>query len=207
MHFYFKEQIGHNLEVYVNDIIIKSSTSSGLISDLKETFNNLWWFNIKMNQEKCTFRVPQGKLLGYIITERSIKANPDKISAITEMGWDRNVKDVQRLMGCLIALSRFMSRLRERGLPLYKLLKKSDSFHWTDKTQKALDEIKALITKHSVLASPEASETLLLYVVVTTQVVSAALVVEWEEFGHVYKVQQPIYYISKVLSDCETRYN
>jgi hypothetical protein len=86
-------------------------------------------------------------------------------------------------------------------------LKKSDSFCWTNKTQKALDELKTLISMPPVLASPKPSETLLLYVAATTQVVSAVLVVEREEPGHVYKVQRPVYYISKVLSDYETRYN
>jgi hypothetical protein len=70
-------------------------------------------------------------------------------------------------MGCLIALSHFVSRLGDK-LPLYKLLKKSNSFHWTEETQKALDELKALITKPLVLASLEPSETLLLYIAVTT---------------------------------------
>jgi hypothetical protein len=110
-------------------------------------------------------------------------------------------------MGCLAALSRFVSHLGERGPPLYKLIKKSDSFHWTDETQKALDDLKALISKPHVLASQEPSETLLLYIAATTQVVSAALMVEREEPGHVYKVQRPIYYISKVISDCKTHYN
>jgi hypothetical protein len=134
MQFYFKGKIGHNLEIYVGDIIMKSQKGSSLIADLEETFNNLRQFNIKLNPEKCTFGVPRGKLLGYIITEHSIKANPDKISAITEIGQVRNVKHVQRLMGCLAALSRFMSQLGEHGLPLYKLLKKSNSFHWMDET-------------------------------------------------------------------------
>jgi hypothetical protein len=110
-------------------------------------------------------------------------------------------------MGCLVALNRFMSQLGQRGLLLYKLLKKSDSFCWTNKTQKALDELKTLISMPPVLASPKPGETLLLYVTVTTQVVSAVLVVEWEDPGHVYKVQKPFYYISKVLSEHETRYN
>jgi hypothetical protein len=93
------------------------------IADLQETFNNLRRFNIKWNPEKCTFGVPLGKLLEYIMTDRGIKANPDKISAIAEMGQVRNVKGIQRLMGCLMALSCFVSRLGERGLPPYKLLK------------------------------------------------------------------------------------
>jgi hypothetical protein len=126
--FCFKEQIGRNLKVYVDDIVIKSRKSCNLISNLEETFKNLRWFNIKLNPKKCTSGVPRGKLQGYIITERDIKVNSDKISAITEMGLVRNVNDVQHLMGCLAALNRFVSRLGERGLPLYKLLKRSDSF-------------------------------------------------------------------------------
>jgi hypothetical protein len=63
MKFCFKDKIGCNLEVYVDDIMTKSQKSGSLISDLEETFNNLWWFNIKLNPEKCTFRVPWGKLL------------------------------------------------------------------------------------------------------------------------------------------------
>jgi hypothetical protein len=85
--------------------------SNNLTSNMEEIFNILTWFNIKVNHEKCTFGVPWGKLLGYIITERAIKANPDKILAITEIAQVRNVKDVQQLMGCLAALNCFVSRL------------------------------------------------------------------------------------------------
>jgi hypothetical protein len=93
----------------------------------------------------------------------------------------------------------------ERGLPLYKLLEKFDSFLWTDETQKALDDLKALISKPSILASPEPSKTLLLYIATTTQVINPALVVERKELGHVYKIQRLVYYISIVLS-CNTRF-
>jgi hypothetical protein len=99
MQFCFKEQIGCNLKVYVDNIMINSQKSGNLISNLEETLNNLWQFNIKLKMEKCTFGVPRGKLLGYIIIERGIEANPNKISAITEMGPVRNVKDIQRLKG------------------------------------------------------------------------------------------------------------
>jgi hypothetical protein len=97
---------------------MKSQKSGSLITDPEETFDNLRRFNIKLNTEKCTFGVPRGKLLRYIITERGIKVNPDKISTITEIGQVRNVKDVQQLMGCLVALSHFMSWVGEHGLPL-----------------------------------------------------------------------------------------
>jgi hypothetical protein len=152
MQFCFKEHIGRNIKVHLNNIMAKPQKSDNLISDLEVTFNNLRQFNIKLNPEKCTFRVPRGKLLWYIINKRGIEANPNKILAITKMGHVRNILDIQQLMWCLIALDRFMSRLGKHELPLYKLLKKSDSFHWTEETQKALDELKALITKPPVLA-------------------------------------------------------
>jgi hypothetical protein len=78
MQFYFEGQIGRNLEVYVDDIVMKSWQSNTLITDLEETFNNVKCYNIELNPEKCTFGVPRGKLLGYIITEHGIKTNPKK---------------------------------------------------------------------------------------------------------------------------------
>jgi hypothetical protein len=105
----------------------------------------------------------------------------------------KNVKDVQRLMVSLVALNRFVSRLGEHKLNLYKLLNNSDSFRWTEETQNALDELKTLITKLSVLALLELDKNLLPYIVAITQVISAALVVEWDQPRHVYKVQRPVY--------------
>jgi len=95
---------------------------------LAATFVNLRRFNIKLNPKKYVFGVPKGKLLGYIVSKRGIEANPEKIMAISNMGPIRNVKGIQRLIGYLVALSRFISRLGEWGMPLYKLLKKIDAF-------------------------------------------------------------------------------
>ena len=103
-------------------------------------------------------------------------------------------------------LSRFISCLSERGLPLYQLLKKADHFEWTSKAQEALNTVKLLLTKAPILVPPTDREPLLLYIMATTQVVSATLVVEREEEGHALKVQHPVYFISEVLSDFKTRY-
>ena len=146
-------------------------------------------------------------LLGFIVSKRSIEANPEKISAIARMGPIQNVKGVQQIIGCLAALSRFVSRLGERGLPLYWLLKKADCFVWTSKAQEALYGVKRLLMKPPILVPPSNDEPLLLYVAATTQVVSAALVVEREEEGHSLKVQHLVYFISEVLSDSKTRYS
>jgi hypothetical protein len=113
---------------------------------------------------------------------------------------------VWQVVGCLAALSRFISRLDERGLPLYRLLKKTDRFTWTPKAQEALGELMALLTKAQILVPPTKREPFQLYVVATTQVVSAAVVVERQEEGHALKVECLIYFISKVLSNTKMRY-
>ena len=117
-------------------------------------------------------------LLGFIVSERGIKANPEKISAIMRMGLIQNIKVVQRVTGCLTVLSRFISRLDGRGLPLYRLPKKANHFAWTSKAQEALNMVKLLLTKAPILVPPTDGEPLLLYIAATTQVVSFALVVE-----------------------------
>jgi len=126
--------------------------------------------------------------------------------AISNMGPIRNVKGVQRLTGCLVALSRFISRLGERGMPLYKLLKKTNTFVWTEEAQQALESLKASLTLAPVLVALERGEPLLLYVTANNHVVSAALVVEREEPGCPQKVQRPVYFIGEVLTDAKARY-
>ena len=102
-------------------------------------------------------------LLGFIVSERGIEANPEKISAITRMGPIQNIKGVQRVIGCLATLSHFILRLSEQGLPLYRLLKKADHFEWTSEAQEALDKVKQLLMKAPILVPPNDKEPLLLY--------------------------------------------
>jgi hypothetical protein len=144
--------------------------------------------------------------LGFIVSERGIEANPEKIAAITNMGPIKDLKGVQRVMGCLAALSRFISRLGERGLPLYRLLRKTERFTWTPEAEEALGNLKALLTNAPILVPPAAGEALLIYVAATTQVVSAAIVVERREEGHALLIQRPVYFISEVLSETKICY-
>jgi hypothetical protein len=103
-------------------------------------------------------------------------------------------------------LSRFISRLGEKGLPLYQLLKKHEHFSWTVEAQEALDKLKATLAHAPILMPPQGGEPLYLYVAATTQVVSAVIVVERTEEGHALPVQRPLYYISEVLSETKARY-
>jgi hypothetical protein len=160
----------------------------------------------KLNPKKCVFGVPSGKLPGFIISHRGIEANPEKISIITKMKAPTCIKDVQKLTGCMVALNRFISKLGERGLPFFKLLKHQEKFMWTPEAYQALAQLKDCLSKPPVLTAPRKKEQLLLYLTVTTHVVSTAIVVERQEDGHTYQVQRPVYFISEVLSKSKARY-
>jgi hypothetical protein len=112
----------------MDDVIIKSRNHDKFISNLEETFHSLrkfWWM---LNPTKCVYGIPQGKLLAFIVSHRGIEANLEKIPTITDMGAPKMIKDVQKLTGCMSALNRFISRLGERRLPFFKLLKWQDKF-------------------------------------------------------------------------------
>jgi hypothetical protein len=102
-------QLGCNAEAYIDDVVVKTREDGGLISDLVETFDNLRKFKMKLNPEKSTFGVPSGKLLGYMVFRRGIDSNPEKASAITKMKPPKSLHNVQKLMGCLAALCKFIS--------------------------------------------------------------------------------------------------
>jgi hypothetical protein len=137
----FREHIGPTVEAYVDDIVVKTKKADNLISDLDIAFKCLRAKNIKLNPDKCVFGVPRGMLLGFIVSERGIEANLEKITAITKMGPIRDLKGVQRITGYLTALSRFILCLGEKALPLYRLLKKSEHFSWTLEAEEALAKL------------------------------------------------------------------
>jgi hypothetical protein len=110
------------------------------------------------------------------------------------------------VLGCLDALSHFISRLGEKGLPLYRLLKKHERFSWTVEAQEALDKLKATLARAPILTPPLDGEPLYLYVAATTQVVSAVIMVECTEERHALPVQRSVYYISEVLFEIKARY-
>jgi hypothetical protein len=123
-----ESQIGKNIKAYINDVVVKTTIEENLIADLAETFANLRVYRWKLNPEKCVFGVPSGKLLGFMVSHHGIEANPTKVDAIRRMNRPTGKKDVMKLTGMMAALGRFISKLGEKGLPFFKLLKKSDKF-------------------------------------------------------------------------------
>ncbi|GKV44712.1 hypothetical protein SLEP1_g51871 [Rubroshorea leprosula] len=128
----FKLQIGRNIEVYVDDMIVTSVRAKDHIDDLDETFQNLRRAQMKLNPLKCTFAVESGKFLGYVVSKKGIEVNPEKVEAVQQMEPPRTVKDVQRLTGRVAALHRFIARSAERCLPFFKALREPKNFQWTD---------------------------------------------------------------------------
>jgi hypothetical protein len=124
----FGDHIGRTIEAYVDDIVVKTRKVDDLINDLRVAFDYLRANGVKLNPEKCVFGVRRGMLLGYIVSHWGIEPNPEKVTALKWMGIIRDLKGVQKVLGCLAALSRFISRLGEKGLPLYRLLKKHERF-------------------------------------------------------------------------------
>src|SRR3954468_23340221 len=115
----------------MDDIVVKTKEEGTLIEDLRETFHSLNKMQLKLNQEKCVFGVPSSKLLGFLVSHRGIEVNPDKIQEIEQKQAPKRIKDVQRLNGCITALGRFISRLAEKALLFFKILKKTGPMEWT----------------------------------------------------------------------------
>jgi hypothetical protein len=138
-----ESQIGHNIQVYIDDVVITIRKEESLISDLTETFDNLNRYKLKLNLTKCSFGMSAGQLLGFLVSARGIEANPEKIQVILTMGKPAKLHDVQKLKGHVAALSRFVARLGEKALPFYALMKKSDDkFEWTEEVDTTFAQLK-----------------------------------------------------------------
>ena len=121
----FSKQIGRNIEVYVDDMHVKSKEEENHLNNLKETFNTLKQYSMKLNPAKCAFGVSSGKFLGFMVSQRGIEENPEKMRAILEMSSPKTVKEVQSLTGRVAALNRFISKATNKCFPFFKILKQA----------------------------------------------------------------------------------
>nr|GFC38826.1 reverse transcriptase domain-containing protein [Tanacetum cinerariifolium] len=116
----FQKQIGWNLEVYVDDLVIKSRIEQEIIRDIEETFKTLREINMKLNPKKCTFWMREGMFLGYKLNADGLRVCPDKVEAILSLPSLKCLKDVQRLNGKLASLKRFLYKSAEKSLTFFK---------------------------------------------------------------------------------------
>jgi hypothetical protein len=190
-------QIGRNVLTYVDDIIVKSTKQENHIADLQETFANFRQAGLKLNLEKCVFRVKKGKFLGCLVSTKGIEANPNKIEAILRMEPPSTKKGAQRLKGRLASLNRFISRSVERNLPFFEVLKSAEVFQWGSSQQKAFEELKQYLIDLTTLTPPTPGAPLLLYVAASHSAVSVTLIQEKLEGQN--KKQVPVYFVSEVI--------
>ncbi|XP_059446338.1 uncharacterized protein LOC132177877 [Corylus avellana] len=194
----FLEQIGKNMEVYVDDMLVKSKLQMDHVTDLQEVFKTLERFKMELNPTKCAFGVSSEKFLGYMVSSRGIEANPEKIQAVLDMQSLKNVKQVQQLTGRIATLNRFISRSTDKCLLFFKILRKA--FEWSEECEQAFEQLKRYLVSPPLLSRAVPGETLYLYLAVSPTAVSAALIREEEG------VQKPVYFISRALHGAEERY-
>ncbi|XP_057739852.1 uncharacterized protein LOC130956943 [Arachis stenosperma] len=197
----FEEQIGRNIEVYVDDMVVKTKDGSSHIQDLEEIFAQVRKYNMRLNPEKCAFGVRGGKFLGFILTNRGIEANPEKCQAILNMQSPTSIKEVQRLTGRLAALSRFLPGLASKSHSFFQCLKKDKKiFTWTEDCEKAFADLKQILSKPPILQKPKLGKPLYLYLSITDMAISSVLTTEEDN------QQRPVYFVSKSLQGAELRY-
>ncbi|XP_065627776.1 uncharacterized protein LOC136066811 [Quercus suber] len=196
----FEPQLGRNIEIYIDDMVVKSKVVAEHVTDLNHTFEILRRHKLRLNTSKCSFGVSSGKFLGYMVTHRGIEVNPDQIRAIANSQPPRNPKEVQRLTGMTAALNRFISRSADRCRPFFLLLHKWKGYEWTEECALAFQQLKEYLSRPPIMSSPEVDEVLFSYLVITTYAISFVLI--RVDNG----VQRPVYYVSKSLHEAEIRY-
>ena len=194
----FSKQIGRNMEVYVDNMLVKSREELVHLDDLKEMFTTFKQYQMKLNPAKCIFGVALGKFLGFMESQRGIEANPEKVQAIINMSLPKTVKEVQKLTGRIATLNRFVSRVTDKCLPFFKTLKQA--FAWTDEYKTAFQELKRYLNNPPLLSPSKQGKSLYLYLVVSETVVSVALI---REEG---RKQLTVYYVSQAFQGAEFRY-
>ena len=194
----FSAQIGRYMEVYVDDMLVKSKEEPTHLDDLKQTFTTLRQYQMKLNSSKCAFGVTSGKFLGFMVSQRGIEANPEKVKAILNMTSPKTVKEVQKLTGRISALNKFVSKATNKCLSFFKTLKQA--FAWTDEYEAAFQELKFYLSNLPLFSPSKEGKNLYLYLAVSATAVSAALI---RKEG---KTQLPIYYVNQAFQGAEAKY-
>jgi hypothetical protein len=193
----FRDQIERNVEVYVDDMLVKSIQTASHIADLRGTFGTLRSHKMKLNPAKYAFGVSSGKFLGFMVSQRGIEANPEKVSTVLGMQPPQTTKQLQQLTGRIAALNRFISRSTDKCLPFFKILRKA--FEWNSECEEAFGKLKEYLINPPLLSRSDEGEILYLYLAVSPSAVNSALV--REDSG----IQKPVYFTSKALHGAEER--
>nr|GEW49945.1 reverse transcriptase domain-containing protein [Tanacetum cinerariifolium] len=199
----FQKQISQNLEVYVDDLVIKSRTEKEVIRDSEETFKTLRKINMKINPKKCAFGMREGTFLGYKVDADGLRVSPDKVESGPRSTIPKVFKDMQKLNGKLASLKRFLSKSAEKSLPFFKTLKKctkKSDFQWTPEAEGAFKEMKQSRAELSMLTAPKEKEVLIMYLAAVKKAINAILMTERDG------KQVTVYSVSRTLQGPEINY-
>src|SRR6266487_1711157 len=204
MNLIFHDFIDNFMQVYIDDIVIKSSSDDGHLEHLRKSFERMRKCGLKMNPLKCAFCVHAGDFLGFVVHKKGIEINQNKTKAIMETQPPVTKKQLQSLLGKINFLRRFISNLSGKSQPFSPLLrlKKDDVFKWEAEHQRAFEDIKLYLSKPPILMSPIRNKFMKLYISASDSTIGSMLAQE-DENGD----ERAIYYLSRVLNDAETRYN
>jgi hypothetical protein len=183
MNYIFHELIGKVVEIYIDDVVIKSLSHDTHLEDVKRTLECTRKHGLKMNPNKCAFGGISWRVLGIFGPRRGIEVGKKSMKAIDEVVPPTNLKELQSLLGKINFVRRFISNLSQKVLPFSPLLKlkKDQEFMWGDEQQKAFDKIKQYMKEPPVLVPPQLDKPFKLYVAADTQTIGSALIQEFEE--------------------------
>ncbi len=200
----FHDMIGHSLEVYIDDVVIKSPEEGNHVSSLRKAFLRMRQHKLKMNPKKCVFGVQAGNFLGFLVHQRGIEVDRNKAKSIIEALPPRNKKELQSLLGKINFLRRFISNSAGKIQPFSSLLrlKQEQTFKWEEQHQQAFQEIKHYLSNPPVLSPPKRGRPLKLYVS-ASEVSIGSLLVQDNKEGK----EQAVYYLSRTLTEVERRYS
>ena len=142
----FEPQLGKSIEVYIDDMVVKSKVVSEHVGDHENVFKILRNHKLCLNASKCSFGVGFGKFLGYMVTHQGIEINPDQIKVISSLRPPQNLNEVQKLTGMTASLNRFISRLVDRCRPFFLLMNKWKGFEWTEECALAFKQLKEYLS-------------------------------------------------------------
>jgi len=199
----FHDMMHKEIEVYVDDMIAKSASEEEHLVSLKKLFERLRKYKLRLNPSKCTFGVRSGKLLGFIVSQRGIEVDPDKVRAILEMPHPVTEKEVRGFLGRLNYIARFIFQLTATCEPIFKLLRKNQAVKWNEDCQIAFVKIKQYLREPPILRPPVPGRPLIIYLTVLDGSMGCVLG-QQDETG---KKEHAIYYLSKKFTDCEQRYS
>ena len=198
----FDDILHKNVECYVDDLVVKSKKRIEHLQDLRQVFERLCRYQLKMNPTKCAFRVTLGKFLGFIVRHKGIEIDSSKIDAIQKMVEPRNIYDLKSLQGKLDYIRRFISNLVGHCHPFKRLMKKDISFEWDEACRNAFESIKTYLLNPPVLQAPIHGWPLILYITTQEQSLGVLLAQEKEEGK-----ENALYYLSRTLHGAKLNYS